>query len=205
MQIELTVEEKQNKHISQETGHFQAYQVFVNKVSFASFINSIKRRINWPKLCTRASPLPNLLPYSLPSDCARALPPPTLPLPLAPPLFTSNLFSPPLLLLTLTVYFPFTLFAPLIFHSAWRLSWNLVNTGKLKTSSKGPFHTRMLLRFPEEKKFHERPYTTFIDALIVSTSFETRIPHFCKPLCFCFLFRFFLLFSLFPFSHSPLS
>lgn len=34
------------------------------------------------------------------------------------PPFSLRICFPPLLLLTLTVYFPFTLFAPLIFHSA---------------------------------------------------------------------------------------
>lgn len=37
---------------------------------------------------------------------------------LARPPFSLRICFPPLLLLTLTVYFPFTLFAPLIFHSA---------------------------------------------------------------------------------------
>ena len=154
LQIELITGWRKSKIniFPRKPGHFQAYQVFVNKVSFASFINSIKRRINWPKLCTRASLLPNLLPCSLPSDCARARARLAL-----PTLFTSNLFSPPLLLLTLTVYFPFTLFAPLIFHSAWRLSWNLVNTGKLKASSKGPFILERCSPFSRKKFFTSVP------------------------------------------------
>lgn len=76
------------------------------------------------------------------------------------PPFSLRICFPPLLLLTLTVYFPFTLFAPLIFHSAWRLSWNLVNTGKLKASSKGLSYLNVASF--SRKKFYERPYTSLL-------------------------------------------
>lgn len=153
--------------------------MFVNKVSFASFINSIKRRINWPKLwgSFSLSPqrsysiLPSLLRVAYICMCARAF---------CPHPFHLESVSPPLLLLTLTASISLLLcLPPLIFHSAWRLSWNLVNTGKLKTRFKRAFHTWMLLRFPE-KNFTSVPIYKFIDA--PSSAFESRILYFCKLL-----------------------
>lgn len=157
--------------------------MFVNKVSFASFINSIKRRINWPKLWGSFSLSPQRSYSILPSlpplllrvayicMCARAFS--THP-------FHLESVSPPLLLLTLTASISLLLcLPPLIFHSAWRLSWNLVNTGKLKTRFKRAFHTWMLLRFPE-KNFTSVPIYKFIDA--PSSAFESRILYFCKLL-----------------------
>lgn len=115
--------------------------------------------------------LPSLLRVAYICMCARAF---------CPHPFHLESVSPPLLLLTLTASISLLLcLPPLIFHSAWRLSWNLVNTGKLKTRFKRAFHTWMLLRFPE-KNFTSVPIYKFIDA--PSSAFESRILYFCKLL-----------------------
>lgn len=104
--------------------------------------------------------------------CARALP--------TPPRIC---FSPTITINPYHQYFPFTLFAPLIFHSAWRLSWNLVNTGKLKTSSKGLSYLNVA-SFSRKKILRPSLYK-FIDA--PSSAFESRILYTSVNFCF-FLF-----------------
>lgn len=104
--------------------------------------------------------------------CARAFSP------LIPPRIC---FSPTITINPYHQYFPFTLFAPLIFHSAWRLSWNLVNTGKLKTSSKGLSYLNVASF--SRKKFYERPYTSLLTlrVALLSHGYYTSVNFYFFP------------------------
>lgn len=104
--------------------------------------------------------------------CARAF---------SPPIPPRICFSPTITINPYHQYFPFTLFAPLIFHSAWRLSWNLVNTGKLKTSSKGLSYLNVASF--SRKKFYERPYTSLLTlrVALLSHGYYTSVNFYFFP------------------------
>lgn len=115
--------------------------------------------------------------------CARAF---------SPPIPPRICFSPTITINPYHQYFPFTLFAPLIFHSAWRLSWNLVNTGKLKTSSKGLSYLNVASF--SRKKFYERPYTSLLTlrVALLSHGYYTSVNFYFFPsLSLSFLSSFF--------------
>lgn len=115
--------------------------------------------------------------------CARAF---------SPPIPARICFSPTITINPYHQYFPFTLFAPLIFHSAWRLSWNLVNTGKLKTSSKGLSYLNVASF--SRKKFYERPYTSLLTlrVALLSHGYYTSVNFYFFPsLSLSFLSSFF--------------